>query len=244
MFPSAKRTSLCGSRPPNSSQEPLPATACSPTAAARSPARSATFKPKPARGDTAITSKRWDAGLPRASPPRRAAGWPAAWITPGMLFPGTSSPSSPRHQLPPCSGQSDAGEPLADLLLAWPCSAAKCPRAQTAKGGIKENKIKAMSQNLELHLSVFATGGTGLPEAGGAGSRASADTEPREDGIGGRRGPERGSLPGARPGWSLLLLLQPFPPSLPHPRRWDQPFHFSTLFCTVSGGLSADLLQM
>lgn len=127
-------------------RNPLPIAPCSPSTAARSPARSIPFNPKPSRGDAAITSKRWDARSPRASQPG----------APGMH--SSISPSSRKHQLPPRTGQNDAGELLADLLLAQPCSAAKSLRAQTIIGGLKENKMKAMRQNVELHLSVLATG--------------------------------------------------------------------------------------
>lgn len=43
--------------------------------------------------------------------------------------------------------------------------------------------MKAMSQNLELHRPVLATVAPGLPEAGGAGSCGSTDSESHRDGM-------------------------------------------------------------
>lgn len=96
-----------------------------------------------------------------------------------------------------------------------------------------------MSKYLELLLSVLSS--LGLTRAGGAGSRR---FKVMANGLEGEMGSGAGIAPGNWPRQSLLLPLQPFSPSLSHPGCWDQPFQSSTLFCTVSGGLSADLLQM
>lgn len=89
----------------------------------------------------------------------------------------------------------------------------------------------------ELHLSALTLEALGLPSIGGVGSCGSADSE--QCGV---------RLGGDGPGWCCSLLL--LPARLPLELHISQalgsefwPFLFSTLFC-VSGGLSADLLQM